>query len=88
MRCPVCQTHQCSPQDNNDILFNGMCSECLVNCDYYYREDRKPLISEQEYRDEGLSIVDFIDQDFVEPIVKKEIKNVRRRRKTNKTMEG
>ena len=88
MRCPVCQLHQCSPQDNNDILFNGMCSECLSNCDYYYRDGGSKDIIEQLAVYEGLTIInDLIEQDFIEPYVKKEIKNVRRRRKTSKKLE-
>ena len=86
MRCPVCQIHQVSPQDNNNILFDGMCSECLSNCDYYYRDGGSKDITEQLAVDEGLTIInDLIEQDFIEPYVKKEIKNVRRRRQNKKS---
>jgi hypothetical protein len=44
-------------------------------------------MSEQEAINEGLSISEFIDQDFIEDNIKKENKNVRRRRNTKKTLE-
>ena len=85
MRCSVCLIHKGSPQDNNDILFNGMCSDCLSSMDYYYQsENRITHISIEEAEENDLSIIDFVDQDFIEPLVKKEIKNVRRAKLSRK----
>ena len=85
MRCSVCLIHKGSPQDNNDILFNGMCSDCLSSMDYYYQsENGITHISREEAVENDLSIIDFIDQDFIEPIIKKEIKNVRRTKLSRK----
>ena len=85
MRCSVCLIHKDSPQDNNDILFNGMCSDCLSNMDYYYQsENGTTHISREEAEENDLSIIDFVDQDFIEPLVKKEIKNVRRTKLSRK----
>lgn len=86
MICPVCRNHLNSSKDNNNILFNGMCEECAANCDYYYKDSGVSEISENEMRENNLSVMDsFLEQDFVDPYPEKEIKNVRRKRKSKKT---
>jgi hypothetical protein len=39
MRCPVCDEHKNSTQDNHNIFFNGACTECLENKSFYYQSE-------------------------------------------------
>ena len=48
MRCPVCQNEVESPQDNTDVLFEGMCSECLLYLDYYYAKTKRTRSEERD----------------------------------------
>jgi hypothetical protein len=64
MKCPVCHENMNSPQDSSDILFNGMCSECLLGLDYYYKERSSRHMTERVAREEGLEVVDYPDPEY------------------------